>query len=70
MLDHRGIAMGRPGAIEKGPEDHRCIVRGLKMRNPDAVAAAFSEHILRIHDASQEIDPAVGRPLPPRPLAG
>jgi DNA-binding FadR family transcriptional regulator len=56
MLDHRRIAMGRPGAIEKSLEDHRFIVRALKMRNPDAVAAAFSEHILRIHDTSRDVN--------------
>jgi DNA-binding FadR family transcriptional regulator len=46
--------------IEKSLEDHRFIVRALKMRNPDAVAAAFSEHILRIHDTSR----AVGESAP------
>ncbi|WP_245443853.1 FadR/GntR family transcriptional regulator [Mesorhizobium sp. DCY119] len=56
MLDHRRIAMGQPGAIEKSLEDHRFIVRALKMRNPDAVSAAFSEHILRIHDTSLAVD--------------
>jgi DNA-binding FadR family transcriptional regulator len=55
MLDHRRIAMGRPGAIEKSLEDHRFIVKALRMRNPDAVAAAFSEHILRIHDTSLDV---------------
>lgn len=60
MLDHRRIAMAEPGAIEKSLEDHRFIVRALKMRNPDAVAAAFSEHILRIHDTSR----AVGESAP------
>lgn len=56
MLDHRRIAMAQPGAIEKSLEDHRFIVRALKMRNPDAVSAAFSEHILRIHDTSLAVD--------------
>ena len=56
MLDHRRIAMGQAGAIEKSLEDHRFIVRALKMRNPEAVAAAFSEHILRIHDTSRAVD--------------
>ena len=55
MLDYRRIAMAQPGAIEKSLEDHRFIVRALKMRNPDAVAAAFSEHILRIHDTSRAV---------------
>lgn len=56
MLDHRRLAMAKPGAIEKSLEDHRFIVRALKMRNPDAVAAAFSEHILRIHDTSRDLE--------------
>lgn len=56
MLDHRRIAMGQPGAIDKSLEDHRFIVRALKMRNPDAVSAAFAEHILRIHDTSLAVD--------------
>ncbi len=56
MLDHRRIAMAQPGAIEKSLEDHRFIVRALKMHNPEAVAAAFSEHILRIHDTSRAVD--------------
>ena len=60
MLEHRRIAMGRPGAIEKSLEDHRLIVRALKMRNPDAVAAAFSEHILRIHDTSRDVNEGRG----------
>ncbi len=48
--------MGRPGAIEKSLEDHRFIVNALKMRNPDAVSAAFANHILRIHDTSRAVD--------------
>ena len=60
MLDHRRIAMAQPGAIEKSLEDHRFIVRALKMRNPDAVSAAFSEHILRIHDTSLAVDEGKG----------
>lgn len=56
MLDYRRIAMAQPGAIEKSLEDHRFIVRALKMRNPEAVAAAFSEHILRIHDTTLAVD--------------
>lgn len=58
MLDHRRIAMGQPGAIEKSLEDHCFIVRALKMRNPDAVSAAFAEHILRIHSTSLDVEGA------------
>lgn len=60
MLDHRRIAMGKPGAIEKSLEDHRFIVNALKMRNPEAVSAAFANHILRIHDTSRAIDTGEG----------
>lgn len=69
MLDHRRIAMAQPGAIEKSLEDHRFIVRALKMRNPEAVAAAFSEHILRIHDTSRAIDQG-GIALADSPVGG
>jgi DNA-binding FadR family transcriptional regulator len=58
LLDHRRIAMGKPGAIEKSLEDHRFIVNALKMRNPEAVSAAFANHILRIHDTTRDIDAA------------
>lgn len=56
LLDHRRIAMGKPGAIEKSLEDHRFIVNALKMRNPEAVSAAFANHILRIHDTTRAVD--------------
>ncbi|HEY1779035.1 MAG TPA: FCD domain-containing protein [Roseiarcus sp.] len=59
-LDHRRIVMGRPGAIEKSLEDHRFIVNALKMRNPEAISAAFANHILRIHDTSRALDPGRG----------
>jgi DNA-binding FadR family transcriptional regulator len=56
MLDHRRIAMGKPGAIERSLDDHRFIVNALKMKNPEAVSAAFANHILRIHDTSLAVD--------------
>jgi DNA-binding FadR family transcriptional regulator len=56
MLDHRRIAMAQPGAIARSLEDHRDIVRALKMRSPEAVSAAFAGHILRIRDTSLAID--------------
>ena len=60
MLDHRRIVMGRPGTIEKSLEDHRFIVNALKMRNSEAVAAAFANHILRIHDTSRVLGSGSG----------
>ncbi|MDQ0391883.1 FadR/GntR family transcriptional regulator [Labrys monachus] len=64
MLDHRRIAMGKPGAIGKSLEDHRFIVNALKMRNPQAVSAAFANHILRIHDTSRAVDATAGTKTP------
>ncbi len=55
MLDQRRIAMAKPGAIAKSLEEHRFIVSALRMRNPEAVAAAFSKHISRIHDTSRDL---------------
>jgi DNA-binding FadR family transcriptional regulator len=60
MLDHRRLAMGKPGAIERSLEDHRRIVAALKARDPKAVSAAFSRHILRIHDTSRAVDVGAG----------
>lgn len=71
MLEYRRIAMAKPGAIDKSLEDHRFIIAALKMRNPEAVAAAFAKHILRIHDTSRAVGPAAGqrRALRSRPSA-
>jgi len=65
MLDHRRTAMGKPGAIERSLGDHRAIVAALKQRDPAAVAAAFREHILRIHDTTLAVGPS-GRTGPRR----
>jgi DNA-binding FadR family transcriptional regulator len=59
MLDHRRLAMSKPGAIQKSLEDHQFILNALKMRNPEAVAAAFSEHIRRIYDTSLSLNEEV-----------
>ncbi len=55
MLDQRRIAMAKPGAIARSLEEHRFIVSALRMRNPEAVAAAFSKHISRIHETSRDL---------------
>ena len=52
MLDHRRLAMALPGAIGRSLEDHQHIVAALKDHNPEAVAAAFSQHIRNIHDTT------------------
>jgi DNA-binding FadR family transcriptional regulator len=55
MLDQRRVVMARPGAIKKSLEDHRSIVEALRTRDPQAAAAAFSKHILRIRDTSRSV---------------
>ena len=55
MLDNRRIAMGKPGAIARSLEDHRFIVNALKMGNPEAVSAAFANHIRSIHITSRAV---------------
>jgi DNA-binding FadR family transcriptional regulator len=68
MLDHRRLAMARPGATERSLEDHRHIVAALKARDPKAVSAAFGRHILRIHDTSRAVDAGVGIAVNPREI--
>jgi DNA-binding FadR family transcriptional regulator len=55
MLDQRRVVMARPGAIKRSLEDHRLIVEALRTRAPEAAAAAFSKHILRIRDTSRNV---------------
>jgi DNA-binding FadR family transcriptional regulator len=55
MLDQRRIVMARPGAIDTSVAEHRAIVRTLRTRDPEASAAAFSQHILRIRDSSRDM---------------
>jgi DNA-binding FadR family transcriptional regulator len=52
MLEHRRVAMGKPGAISRSLEDHAEIVDALKRRDAASVAAAFAHHIMRIRDTS------------------
>jgi DNA-binding FadR family transcriptional regulator len=58
MLDHRRAAMGKPGAIARSLLDHEAIVSALGNRDPDGVADAFRQHILRIHDTTMALGPA------------
>lgn len=62
MLDHRRAAMGKPGAIARSLKDHEAIVSALSNRDPDAVANAFRQHILRIYDTTVELS-ANGPPI-------
>jgi DNA-binding FadR family transcriptional regulator len=55
MLDHRRVAMSRPGAIEMSYRDHVEIFEALSAHDPDAVTAAFGRHIDRIYSTTVAI---------------
>jgi DNA-binding FadR family transcriptional regulator len=55
MLDHRRIAVSRPGAIEKSYRDHAAIFKALKARDPRAATEAIGRHIDRIYATTVEI---------------
>lgn len=69
MLDARRSAMSREGAIKRSIKDHAEIVRAVKARDPEAVAAAFEKHIQRIHDTTRLVrmppsdEPPGGKPV-------
>lgn len=56
MLDHRRLAMGKPGAIARSLDDHAEIVDALKRRDAASVSAAFAHHIMRIRDTSLDLE--------------
>lgn len=56
MLDHRRLAMGKPGAIARSLDDHAEIVDALKRRDAAGVSAAFAHHIMRIRDTSLDLE--------------
>jgi DNA-binding FadR family transcriptional regulator len=55
MLDHRRIALSRPGAIETSYRDHVKIFEALRAHDPDAVTTAFERHIERIYSTTVAI---------------
>jgi DNA-binding FadR family transcriptional regulator len=55
MLDHRRLAVSRPGAIEKSYRDHVAIYEALRKKDPDAAVVAFGRHIDRIYATTSEI---------------
>ncbi len=55
MLDHRRVAVSRPGAIEQSYRDHVAIYEALRKRDPDAVVLTFGRHIDRIYATTFEI---------------
>ena len=55
MLDHRRVAVSRPGAIEQSYRDHVAIYQALRARDPEAVVEAFGRHIDRIYATTVQI---------------
>lgn len=55
MIEHRRIAVSRPGAIRASYEDHLAIVEALRARDPDATAAAFERHLRRITATTRSV---------------
>ncbi|MBB3977531.1 DNA-binding FadR family transcriptional regulator [Rhizobium azooxidifex] len=61
MMNHRRIAMSRPGAIDASYEDHAEIVAALRRRDRDAVVAAFRHHLTRIYETTRELLAQIGQ---------
>jgi DNA-binding FadR family transcriptional regulator len=55
MLEHRRIAISRPGAIEKSYLDHIAILHALRAHDPQAATEAIGRHIDRIYATTVEI---------------
>lgn len=55
MMEHRRLAMSRPGAIEASRADHRAIVKALRARDRDAVVTAFGRHLERIYRSTKTV---------------
>lgn len=49
LMSQRRDAVSQPGSTRRSFEDHAAIVAGLKIRSPEAVAAAFRIHVDRIY---------------------
>lgn len=55
MMEHRRLAMARPGAAAASFADHVAIVEALRKHDRNQVIAAFDQHLQRIHDTTQEL---------------
>lgn len=55
MMNHRRIAMSRPGAIDASHDDHAEIVAALKRHDREAVVGAFRHHLTRIYETTREL---------------
>ncbi|WP_244635948.1 FadR/GntR family transcriptional regulator [Chthonobacter albigriseus] len=55
MMEHRRVAVSKPGSIQKSFDDHVLIVEGLRARDPAAVVAAFDIHLDRIYTTTRSL---------------
>ena len=55
MMNHRRIAMSRPGAIDASYQDHAGIVAALRRHDRRAVVDAFRHHLTRIYETTREL---------------
>lgn len=55
MMQHRRVAIARPGAIDLSIEDHQAIVEALRAGDADATVKAFAIHTERINTTTHSV---------------
>ena len=55
LLDHRRRAVARHDSISRSIADHRAILAGLEMRDPEAASQAFAKHETRIYTTTKQL---------------
>lgn len=55
MMNHRRVAMSRPGAIDASNQDHAEIVAALRRGDREAVVEAFRLHLMRIYETTRDL---------------
>ena len=51
-MEYRRAATETPGVVERSAAEHQIIVEALRVGDPDAAAAAMSEHLQSIHETT------------------
>jgi DNA-binding FadR family transcriptional regulator len=59
MMDHRRMAVARPGAIATSYRDHLAIAAALRDRDPETAVQAFTVHTERIYETTRSL---LGKP--------
>jgi DNA-binding FadR family transcriptional regulator len=55
LLDHRRCAVAQPMSIATSIADHRAILAGLELGDPEAAASAFAIHETRIYTTTKQL---------------